>query len=52
LELAKKNKVKDVAVHVFLDGRDTLYNSALDFVGELSQQLKEFTLSLLVRFLI
>ncbi|MFA6522548.1 MAG: 2,3-bisphosphoglycerate-independent phosphoglycerate mutase [Patescibacteria group bacterium] len=41
LELAKKNKVKDVAVHAFLDGRDTLYNSALDFVGELTQQLKD-----------
>ncbi len=41
LELAKKHKVKDVAVHVILDGRDTLYNSGLEFVTELQQKMDE-----------
>ena len=41
LELAKKHKVKDVAVHAFLDGRDTLYNSGADFISELQQKMKD-----------
>ncbi|MBU0613986.1 2,3-bisphosphoglycerate-independent phosphoglycerate mutase [Patescibacteria group bacterium] len=41
LELAKKYKVKDVAMHVFLDGRDTLYNSGIEFVTELEQKMKD-----------
>ncbi|MBU1126690.1 MAG: 2,3-bisphosphoglycerate-independent phosphoglycerate mutase [Patescibacteria group bacterium] len=41
LELAKQQKVKDVAVHAFLDGRDTLYNSGVDFITLLLQKMKE-----------
>lgn len=41
LQLAKAHKIKDVAVHVFLDGRDTLYNSGVDFVTELESTMKE-----------
>lgn len=41
LELAKMHKVKDVAVHAFLDGRDTLYNSGIDFITGLVQKMKE-----------
>ncbi|MFA6131334.1 MAG: 2,3-bisphosphoglycerate-independent phosphoglycerate mutase [Patescibacteria group bacterium] len=41
LKLAKKMKLKNVAVHGFLDGRDTLYNSGLDFVNELIHEMKE-----------
>ncbi|MFH1711840.1 MAG: 2,3-bisphosphoglycerate-independent phosphoglycerate mutase [Patescibacteria group bacterium] len=41
LELAKKHGLKDVAVHAFLDGRDTLYNSGVDFISELEQKIQE-----------
>ncbi|MDO8505242.1 MAG: 2,3-bisphosphoglycerate-independent phosphoglycerate mutase [bacterium] len=41
LELAKKEKVKNVAVHVILDGRDTIYNSGVTFIKALEQIMKE-----------
>ncbi|MFH1632246.1 MAG: 2,3-bisphosphoglycerate-independent phosphoglycerate mutase [bacterium] len=41
LQLAKDQGLKDVAVHAFLDGRDTLYNSGIDFVTALDQKIKE-----------
>jgi len=41
LELAKKNKVKEVYVHAFLDGRDTIYNSGKDFIEKLQDKMKE-----------
>ncbi|HRH23724.1 MAG TPA: 2,3-bisphosphoglycerate-independent phosphoglycerate mutase [Candidatus Magasanikbacteria bacterium] len=41
LEFAKKNKIKKVFVHVILDGRDTIYNSAKDFVSKLEQKMKK-----------
>lgn len=41
LEFAKKQKIKNVFVHVILDGRDTIYNSGLDFVKALEKQIKE-----------
>jgi len=41
LEMAKKQKCKRVAVHAFLDGRDTLYNAGLDFITELEQKMGE-----------
>lgn len=41
LELAKRQKVKTVAVHAFLDGRDTVYNSGIDFVTQLIAKMKE-----------
>ncbi len=40
LKICKKNKVKDVAVHAILDGRDTLYNSGVDFIRTLEEQMK------------
>ncbi len=40
LELAKKEKFKDVYVHAILDGRDTIYNVGLKFIGELQKKLK------------
>jgi 2,3-bisphosphoglycerate-independent phosphoglycerate mutase len=44
LELAKDNDVKDVVVHVFLDGRDSLYNSGIEFVQLLQQKISELRL--------
>ena len=44
LDLAKQHKLKDVAIHVFLDGRDTLYNSGVDFVTALQQKIKDVKL--------
>ncbi len=41
LEFAKEQKIKNVAVHAFLDGRDTLYNSGVDFINLLVQKMKE-----------
>ena len=41
LELAKKNKVKDVFVHAFLDGRDSPYNSGKQFISELKEAIKD-----------
>ncbi len=41
LQLAKARKILRVAVHVILDGRDTLYNSGIDFVTRLEAKMKE-----------
>ncbi len=41
LDLAKKKRVKKVYIHVILDGRDTTYNSGIDFVKELQEKIKE-----------
>jgi 2,3-bisphosphoglycerate-independent phosphoglycerate mutase len=41
LTLCQKARVDRVAVHAFLDGRDTLYNSALGFIDELEAKIKE-----------
>lgn len=41
LELAKKNGVKNVYVHAFLDGRDTDPKSGLGFVEEAEAKMKE-----------
>ena len=41
LDLAKKHKIKKVYIHVVLDGRDTMYNSGIDFVAQLQQKIKE-----------
>lgn len=41
LELAKEHKVKDVAVHVILDGRDSVYNSGIDFINSLQQKIAD-----------
>ncbi|MBT3230233.1 2,3-bisphosphoglycerate-independent phosphoglycerate mutase [Candidatus Uhrbacteria bacterium] len=41
MELAKKQGVKDVAIHVFLDGRDSLYNSGIEFIEALESKIEE-----------
>ncbi|MBT4857435.1 2,3-bisphosphoglycerate-independent phosphoglycerate mutase [Candidatus Uhrbacteria bacterium] len=41
LDLAKKHGIKDVAIHAFMDGRDTLYNSGIDFITALDQKIKD-----------
>lgn len=41
LELCKRQKHSDVAIHAFLDGRDTIYNSAQGFIAELEAKMKE-----------
>jgi len=42
LKFAKDKKIKNVFIHVFLDGRDTIYNSGIDFVGKLKAKIKEY----------
>ncbi|TAK03921.1 2,3-bisphosphoglycerate-independent phosphoglycerate mutase [Patescibacteria group bacterium] len=41
LELCKKQKAEKVFVHAILDGRDTLYNAGIDFVGKLLATMKK-----------
>lgn len=41
LELAKKEKIKNVYIHAFTDGRDTPKDSARDFIHELEQETKK-----------
>ena len=41
LELAKRESVKRVAIHAFLDGRDTLPKSALGFMEALLDDIKK-----------
>ena len=40
LELAKNQKITKVFVHIFLDGRDTEFNSGKRFVSQLTKKLK------------
>ncbi|MDD3593473.1 MAG: 2,3-bisphosphoglycerate-independent phosphoglycerate mutase [Candidatus Gastranaerophilales bacterium] len=40
IETAKKNNVKKLYVHAFLDGRDTPPQSAVDFLAEIENKLK------------
>lgn len=42
LELAKKQKFNRVFVHAILDGRDTVYNAAADFIQNLQKKIKEY----------
>lgn len=41
LELAKKERVKQVYVHVILDGRDATKDSGIDFVKKLQKKMKD-----------
>ncbi|MCX6739705.1 MAG: 2,3-bisphosphoglycerate-independent phosphoglycerate mutase, partial [Candidatus Parcubacteria bacterium] len=41
LKLAKKEKVKQVYIHAFMDGRDTIYNSGKGFMQELLAKIEE-----------
>ncbi len=40
LEIVNKNEFKDVAIHAFLDGRDTPQDSGRGFITELIQRMK------------
>lgn len=44
LELAKSQKAKDVVLHIFLDGRDTLYNAGLESVKQIEKRIKKIKL--------
>ena len=44
IDLAKKNDLKKVFIHVFLDGRDTPVDSGKKFILDLEEKLKEFDL--------
>lgn len=41
LEFAKRERIKEVYIHVMLDGRDMSYNSGIDFVRRLLEKTKE-----------
>ncbi len=41
LDLAKKNKIKDVFIHAILDGRDTKKDGALEFIRELQKRIEK-----------
>ncbi len=41
LELCLKEKVKNVFIHAFLDGRDMPYNSGIDFINKIQQKINE-----------
>jgi 2,3-bisphosphoglycerate-independent phosphoglycerate mutase len=40
IELAAKEKVKEVYVHAILDGRDAIYNTGVDFIAKLEEVMK------------
>ena len=42
LKLARENNIEKVYVHAFLDGRDTPPTSAIDYLKELENKMKEF----------
>lgn len=48
LYLAQRQKVKDVLIHVFLDGRDALFNGGLESVKKLQAKIKEFKIGKIV----
>lgn len=41
LEVCKRQKFNNVFVHAILDGRDTIYNSGIDFIRQLEAKMKE-----------
>ncbi|HEY8716685.1 MAG TPA: 2,3-bisphosphoglycerate-independent phosphoglycerate mutase [Candidatus Acidoferrum sp.] len=41
LQMAAKNKVKDVFVHCFMDGRDTPPHSGRDFISQLQHKMRQ-----------
>jgi 2,3-bisphosphoglycerate-independent phosphoglycerate mutase len=41
MQLAKKEGVTDLVIHPILDGRDTIYNTGIDFVRELLAKIRE-----------
>jgi len=42
LKMARENQVKEVFVHVFLDGRDTAPTNGVGYVEALQQKMREF----------
>jgi len=42
LEMAKKQKFNKVFIHAILDGRDTVYNVASDFIQTLQKKIQEY----------
>src|SRR5574337_436803 len=42
LRMARDNGVKDVFVHVFLDGRDTPPNNGVGYIAQLQQKMREY----------
>lgn len=44
IKMAKDNGIKKLYLHVILDGRDSLYNSALTYLDKLDNYLKEIDL--------
>lgn len=44
VELAHQQKVERLYIHVFLDGRDTPYNSGINFISKLQEKLKKIGL--------
>ncbi|WP_339060392.1 2,3-bisphosphoglycerate-independent phosphoglycerate mutase [Tepidibacillus marianensis] len=41
LELAKREEVKDVYIHAFLDGRDVAPDSAIEYIRQLQEKMNE-----------
>lgn len=41
LQFAKKQKIKKVFVHAILDGRDTTFNTGVDFIKKLEKEMKD-----------
>jgi len=44
VEMAQKQKVRNVYIHAFLDGRDTPYNSGIKYIEQLQKKLKQIGL--------
>jgi len=42
MEFCAKQKLKNVYIHCFLDGRDMPYNSGIDFIEKIQQKIKEY----------
>jgi 2,3-bisphosphoglycerate-independent phosphoglycerate mutase len=42
LRMVRENKVKNVFVHCFMDGRDTPPESGIDFLRQLEQKMREY----------
>ncbi|HWG58895.1 MAG TPA: 2,3-bisphosphoglycerate-independent phosphoglycerate mutase [Candidatus Acidoferrales bacterium] len=42
LRMARENKVQNVFVHCFMDGRDTPPNSGADYLRQLEQKMREY----------
>jgi len=41
LEFAKRQKIRNIFVHIIMDGRDAQYNAGINFVQELQAKMKE-----------